>query len=560
MADDGLPVPGGRLPSRGRDHPGGATPSPSVSNVDGLTGDGEPTPSVRIGSMGMPLFTIPESGIGSGAAAGTGATRRLATTGSLVTTSVAKDGDQLVDDGQEEGSGGSDVVVRGDQDADQEVRSDDLVHGSQGFSDLDQVVGGVVGSPITSFTLAAAGHLFPFVDVPYAKAFGSPLPRELLVPSAPPSASTGQAGLVPYSSPSSTTSSHHREWDWDWLLRQIAAQCSQISSAASASLCRATPSAVTAGPFVFVPTSAIPYAPTTTFVATDPNKLQICSTDVVLTLFAANRFKYCSYYKTILCPYHFYGHGCSLGDTCTYTHRQEEVRVVMWQISSPYQADIGDASSSGISGPSSSSTIGSVYKTRLCTTFMRGRLCLYSANCAFAHGEMELRGREQAACRFDTTTTILWDTKFGGEDAWATRSGGNEANKGSVFSTGADDWLLSSLLMMTIIAATMVARSTTALVLVAVRLLHQHLSVIASAVESSTSPPLLPLLPLVELGYAAAANPTPPLDLPTKGARSSSPLFGPTRGMLASSVVSSYDEVKQPTLARSTSFPAYSVY
>uniref|UniRef100_A0A0E0LH03 C3H1-type domain-containing protein n=1 Tax=Oryza punctata TaxID=4537 RepID=A0A0E0LH03_ORYPU len=357
-------------------------------------------------------------GLGSGSMVGTGATGF----GALPTSSTAEDSadhaaaDHLTkeeeeqrydDDGhlvprsgqQEEGSGGHDV---------EEDHPDDLVPDL----DLDLLVDGVVGpvpgghlnadaaafvpttgglqdiysaisssaaaysNYITSSALAAAGHVSPFLDLPYARAFDSPPPLELVGPSsAPPRSATSHAGLVPYPSPVSPTSDSERTRDW--IMARAAAA---LSPAPSRYRYSQTPASTVTGPFGFMPISGAPYAPPPSFApiagagpaAGPPQPLSFRLGDD----------------KTKLCRFYSHGRVCprGRGNTCNYAHGEDDLRMVM-PVSS--LADAGEASSSSDSS-STAAGQGDKYKKKICKTFKSGRVCQFAANCRFAHGEVEL--------------------------------------------------------------------------------------------------------------------------------------------------------------------------
>uniref|UniRef100_A0A0E0AK04 C3H1-type domain-containing protein n=1 Tax=Oryza glumipatula TaxID=40148 RepID=A0A0E0AK04_9ORYZ len=427
----------------GRDAGGATSSPPQPVHV---------TPSILVGSIHAPVFQGElvgmKFGVGSGSmGAGTSATRRLPATGfgALPTSSMAEDSadhadddhlaeeeeeeeEHYIDDGplvpssggqEEEGSGGRHVFVPGGHDG-EEDHPDDLV----ADLDLDLLVDGVVGpvpgghlnadapafvpttrgrqdlysalsssAPaagyryrhyITSSALAEAGHVSPFLGLPYATAFDSPLDRELVGPSSapPPCSAASRAWLVRCSSPLS---------DSEWTRRSILAREAANTPA----------STVTGrGRFEFVPIPGAPYAPPPSFapIAAGAGPAARPLQQLAFGL---------EEHKTKLCAeYYSRGLGCPRGNTCKYAHGEDDLRLV---VAVGSLADAGEGSSSS---DSSSAALGGEdkYKTKLCKTFTSGGLCLFAANCRFAHGEVELGKKEPCWYFFSGQTCPRGDT------------------------------------------------------------------------------------------------------------------------------------------------------
>uniref|UniRef100_A0A0D3GM32 C3H1-type domain-containing protein n=1 Tax=Oryza barthii TaxID=65489 RepID=A0A0D3GM32_9ORYZ len=229
-----------------------------------------------------------------------------------------------------------------------------------------------------------AGHVSPFLGLPYATAFDSPLDRELVGPSSapPPCSAASRAWLVRCSSPLS---------DSEWTRRSILAREAAHTPA----------STVTGrGRFEFVPIPGAPYAPPPSFapIAAGAGPAARPLQQLAFGL---------EEHKTKLCAeYYSRGLGCPRGNTCKYAHGEDDLRLVV-AVSS--LADAGeDSSSSDSSSPALGG--GDKYKTKLCKTFTSGGLCLFAANCRFAHGEVELGKKEPCWYFFTGQTCPRGDT------------------------------------------------------------------------------------------------------------------------------------------------------
>ncbi|MCO5577212.1 hypothetical protein L7F22_031037 [Adiantum nelumboides] len=76
------------------------------------------------------------------------------------------------------------------------------------------------------------------------------------------------------------------------------------------------------------------------------------------------------------CRFYLEGH-CPYGDRCTFSHGNED----MVRETAPTMDPVPASNASGRSN----------YKTRLCTRWEKGELCIYGDKCHFAHGQAELR-------------------------------------------------------------------------------------------------------------------------------------------------------------------------
>uniref|UniRef100_A0A0D9V8A3 C3H1-type domain-containing protein n=1 Tax=Leersia perrieri TaxID=77586 RepID=A0A0D9V8A3_9ORYZ len=304
---------------------------------------------------------------------------------------------------------------------------------------------------ITSSAFAEAGHVFPFLGAPYGPAFAStppsaanhawPVSTSSHDPFAAADAYFAQIGSVVAASMESVTSSSTVSGFYT-ITNSPSSNSDMIPVSYTTVLSTTSPSGV--APSTFPPVSALCYLPVPSFTTTRfhpvatafaypdprlatgfPSRYLIpvappLSTGVLIPvapplstgalipvapplstgdliplpppreplLSRGNE-------NTRLCRYYFSGRHCSLGERCTFSHYYNQTRLLPSRVS--HVAESSTSTGLPLPPPSSSSTAtaagrhGVFYKTKLCSEYMSGGLCLFSINCTFAHGQAELR-------------------------------------------------------------------------------------------------------------------------------------------------------------------------
>lgn len=97
--------------------------------------------------------------------------------------------------------------------------------------------------------------------------------------------------------------------------------------------------------------------------------------------------------KTAFCVLVRFGEQCPYGSDCSYAHSIKELQPLGWE---------GDT-------PLLSSSVGDVYKTRMCQQSLQGEVCPYGMACLYAHSRKELQTPEQAqAFAIRARTAVEW--------------------------------------------------------------------------------------------------------------------------------------------------------
>ena len=100
-------------------------------------------------------------------------------------------------------------------------------------------------------------------------------------------------------------------------------------------------------------------------------------------------------YKTTLCKHFNTPQGCSYGDKCQFAHSQQELRQVNNQILSQpmmnFNKNMNKAQNNMLN-----------YKIVKCKNWEKDKTCKYGAHCTFAHGDQELRNKNDNLCQMNT--------------------------------------------------------------------------------------------------------------------------------------------------------------
>ena len=96
-------------------------------------------------------------------------------------------------------------------------------------------------------------------------------------------------------------------------------------------------------------------------------------------------------YKTILCKHYGTPQGCGYGDKCQFAHGFAELRTTGNQFMNPQMSAFNDKAQNNAIN----------YKIAKCKNWEKDQTCRYGNKCSFAHGDEELRKKEDNMKNFN---------------------------------------------------------------------------------------------------------------------------------------------------------------